>query len=84
MKSGFTSLPFSLLRVLDTESRKFYDRNHPLYDDALLTRFYTQPTLRPLIDSKTKHKRYFIKVPVINKETEMIDLHNMFKVRSVT
>ena len=34
-------LPISVLRILDTEANKFYDRNHQLYDAALLTRCYT-------------------------------------------
>ena len=33
-----SSLPISVLRILDTEANKFYDRNHQLYDAALLTR----------------------------------------------
>ena len=33
----------SVLHDLDTEANKFYERNHQLYDAALLTRCYTQP-----------------------------------------
>lgn len=47
------SLPISVLRALDTEANRIYDRNHLLYDDALLTTCYTQHALRPLIDSET-------------------------------
>ena len=47
-----SSLPISLLRSLDTEANKFYDRTNRLYDAALLTRCYTQHALRPVIDSK--------------------------------
>ena len=42
-----SSLPISVLRILDTQANKFYDRNHQLYDAALLTRCYTQHALRP-------------------------------------
>ena len=77
-------LPFSVLRVLDTEANKFYDRNHQLYVAALLTRCYTQHALHPFIDSETNHKRHFIKIPFINKEIEFIDLPSIFKDRSVT
>ena len=35
-----SSLPISVLRILDTEANKFYDMNHQLYDAALLTRCY--------------------------------------------
>ena len=53
--SFLSSLPSSVLRVLDTEVNKFYDRNHQLYDAALLSRCYTQNTLRPFIDFETNH-----------------------------
>ena len=66
MLSFLSSLPtcISVLRILDTEANKFYDRNHHLYDVALLTRCYTQHALRPFIDSETNHKWHFIKIPV--------------------
>ena len=79
-----SSLPISVLRILDTEANKFYDRNHQLYDAALLTRCYTQHALRPFIDSETNHKRHFIKIPFINKGIEFIDLPSIFNDRSVT
>ena len=82
--SFLSSLPISVLRVLDTEANKFYDRNHKLYDAALLTRCYTQHALRPVIDSEINHKRHFIKIPFINKGIEFIDLPSIFKDRSVT
>ena len=31
MLSFLSSLPISVLRILDTEANKFYDRNHQLY-----------------------------------------------------
>ena len=74
MLSFLSSLPISLLRSLDTEANILYDRNHQLYDAALLTRYYTQHALRPFIDSETNHKRHFIKIPIINKGIEFIDL----------
>ena len=76
MLSFLSSLPISLisvLRILETEANKFYDRNHQLYDAALLTRCYTQHALCPFIDSETNHKRHFIKIPFINKGIEFID-----------
>ena len=84
MLSFLSSLPISVLRILATEANKFYDRNHQLYDDALLTRFYTQHALRPFIDSEINHKLHFIKIPFINKGIEFIDLPSIFKDRSVT
>ena len=56
MLSFLSCLSISLLRVLKTEANKFYDRNHPLYDAALLTRCYTQHALRPFIDTETNRK----------------------------
>ena len=76
MLSFLSSLPISVLRI--------YDRNHQLYDAALLTRCYTQHALRPFIDSETNHKRHFIKIPFINKGIEFIDLPSIFKDTSVT
>ena len=67
MLSYLSSLPISVLRSLDTEANKFYDRTNRLYDAALFTRCYTQHALRPVIDSKINHIRHFIKIPFINK-----------------
>ena len=67
MLSFLSSLPISILRILDTEAYKFYDRNNQLYVAALLTRCYTQHALRPFIDSEINHKRHFIKIPFMNK-----------------
>ena len=84
MLSFLNSLRISLLGILDTEANKYYDRNHQLYDAALLTRCYTQDALRPFIDSETTHKLHFIKIPFINKGMEFIDLPSIFKDRFVT
>ena len=54
-----SSLPFSVLRSLDTEANTFYDRTNRLSDAALLTWSYTQRALRPVIDSKINHKKTF-------------------------
>ena len=70
MLSLLSSLPIAALRILDTEANKFYDRNHQLYDAALLTRCYTQHALRPFIDFETNHKRHFINILFINKGIE--------------
>ena len=64
----------SVLRSLDTEANKFYDRTNRLYDAALLTRCYTQHALCPVIDSKINHIRHFIKIPFINEGMDFIDL----------
>ena len=48
MLSKLASLSISLLRKLDNEANKFYDRKHDLYEAALLTRCYTQRALPSL------------------------------------
>ena len=83
MLSYLSSLPISVLRSLDTEANKFYDRTNRLYDAALLTRCYTQHALRPVIDSKINHIRHFIKIPFNNKGMDFIDLPSIFRDRSV-
>ena len=50
-----------------------------MYYAALLSRSYTQHALRPFIYSETNHKRHFIKIPLINKGVEFIDLPSIFK-----
>ena len=56
-----SSLPIPVLRILDIEANRFYDRNHQMYEAALLTRSYTQRALRPFINAEINHQRHFIK-----------------------
>ena len=79
MLSYLISLPITVLRSLDTEVNKFYDRTNRLYDAALLTRCDTQHALRPVIDSKIDHIRHFNKIRFINKGMDLIDLPSIFK-----
>ena len=83
MLSYLSSLPIAVLRSLDTESNRFYDRNHQMYDAALLTRCYTQHALRPFIDSESNNIRSFIQIPFINKGIDFIDLPSIFQDKSV-
>ena len=83
MLSYLSSLPISVLRSLDTEANKFYDRTNRLYDAASLTRCYTQHALRPVMDSKIDHIRHFIKIPFINKGMDFIDLPSIFRDKSI-
>ena len=71
------SLPIPVLCILDIEAYRFYDRNHQMYDAALLIICYTQHALRPLIDSDVNHKRHFIKIPFIDKGIDFIDLSSI-------
>ena len=66
------SYPIAALRSLDTESNRFYDRNHQMFDAALLTRCYTQHAFRPFIDSESNHIRSFIKILFIIKELTLL------------
>ena len=84
MLSFLSSLPIPVLRILDIEANRFYDRNHQMYEAALLTRCYTQHALRPFIDAEINHQRHFIKIPFINKGMDFIDLPSIFQDRSVT
>ena len=86
MLSFLCSLPIPVLRILDIEANRFYmyDRNHQMYEDALLTRCYTQHALRPFIDAEIKHQRHSIKIPFINKGMDFIDLPSIFQDKSVT
>ena len=83
MLSKLTSLSICLLRKLDDEVNKFYDRKHYLYEAALLTRCYTQHALRPYIDSEINHIRHFMNIPFINKGIEFKDLPSLFRDNNV-
>ena len=49
--SFLSSLPISVLRNLELEANKLYDRANKLYKAALLTRLHVQHFLSPYIDS---------------------------------
>ena len=80
MSFFLSSLPIPVLRIFDIEANRFYDRNHQMYEAALLTRCYTQHALRPFINAEIKHQRHFIKIPFINKGMDFIDLPSIFQV----
>ena len=77
--SFLSPLPISVLRNLELEANKCYNRANKLYKAALLTRCYVQHFLSPYIDSEVNHKRHFITIPFINKGMEFIDLQSIFK-----
>ena len=54
--SFLSSLPISVLRNLELEANKLYDRAKKLYKAALLTRCYVQNFLSPYIDSEVNNK----------------------------
>ena len=74
-----SSLPISVLRNLEVEANKLYDRANKLYKAAFLTRCYVQHFLSPYIDSEVNDKRHFIKIPFIYKGMEFIDFNGVFK-----
>ena len=84
MISFISSLRIPVLRILDIEANRFYDRNHQMYEAALLTRCYTQHALRPYIDAEINHQRHFIKIPFKNKGMDFIHLPSIFHDISVT
>ena len=71
-------LSISSLRNLDIEAYKFYDS-----DAVILTRCYTQNALRSYIDREINRIRNFIKVQIVNKGIEFIDLPCIFNDKSV-
>ena len=84
MLSFLSSFPIPVLGILDIEANRIYDRNHQMYEAALLTRCYTQHALHPFIDAEINHQRHFIKIPFINKGMDFIDLPSKIQDRSVT
>ena len=72
--SRLLTLSISSLHNLDIEANKFYDRAHRLYDAALLTQCYTQHALRSYIDSEINHIRHVIKIQIVKKGIEFINL----------
>ena len=83
MLSFLSSVPIPVLRILDIEANRFYDRIHQMYEAALLIRCYTQHALRPFIDAEINHQRHLTKIPFINKGMDFIDLPSIFQDRSV-
>ena len=73
-----SSLPISVLRILDTEANKFYDRNHQLCGAALLTGCCTQHALRPFVNSEVGRRRRFVGIPFVDEGIEFIDLPGVF------
>ena len=71
MLSFLSPLPIPVVRILDIEANRFYDRNHQMYEAALLTRCYTQHALRPFNDAEINHQRHYIKISFINKGTDL-------------
>ena len=49
--SFLSSLPISVLRNLELEANKIYDRANRLYKTALLARYYFQHFVSPYVDS---------------------------------
>ena len=78
MLSFISFLPIPVLPILDIEANRFYDRNHQMYEAALLTGCYTQHALRPFIDAEINRQRHLIKITFINKGMDFIDLPSIF------
>lgn len=66
-------LSISFLRWLDDENCKFYDIVNCLFKAFLITRFHTQPALKPYIDPNIYRARHVIRVQLINKGIEFIE-----------
>ena len=70
-------MPISVLRSLGLESSGLYDRANKLCKAALLAGCYVQHFLGPYIDSEVSHGRHFIKISIVDKGIEFIDLHSI-------
>ena len=71
------SLPIPVLRILNIEANRFYDRNYQMYEASLLTRCYTQHALRPFINAEINYQN------PLNKGMDFIDLPSIFQDKSV-
>ena len=74
-----SSLSIASLRKLDEETKKLYDRKHDFYQTALHTRCYIQHALHPYIDSEMNHIKHFIKITLINKGINFINLSSILR-----
>ena len=81
--SFLSYLPISVLRNLGLEANKLYARANTLHRASLLTRRYVQHFFSPYVDSEVNHKQNFIKISLIDKCTEFINLHSTCKDQSV-
>ena len=70
--SFLSSLPISVLRNLEVDANKLYDRANKLYKAALLTRCYVQHFLSPYIDSEVNHKRHLSKFHSLTKVLSLL------------
>ena len=61
LKQSWSTWFISVLRNVELEANKLYNRANKLYEAALLTRCYVHHSLSPYIDSEVNHKRHFIK-----------------------
>ena len=83
MLSVLASAPITKLLTLDSEASQIISRNDPLYMTACITESFTQHKLRPHIDDKLHHKRYFLKINFLNKGIDLIDLPSIFNNKEV-
>ena len=83
MLSRLCSLSIKSLKEIDEQADRICFRTDPLYNAANLIQSYTQHVLRPRIDKESEHKRFFLKIPFINKGIDFIDLQSIFKDKKV-
>lgn len=83
MLSKLSSLSVATLKTLDDLAEKVILQSDPFYKTAILVQEYTQHILKPHIDSLSDHKRYFIKIPFINKGIDFIDFQSILRNKKV-
>lgn len=81
--SCLTHLNISSLKSLDKEADDIYIRTNPLYTTASIVQSYSSHKLKPHIDKAEDHKRFFFKLPFLNKGMDFINLSNIFNDKNV-
>ena len=77
--SFLSSLPISVLRYLELEANKFYDRANNLYKQHFLQGVMFNISLVLISILRSPINEILSKFPSINKGMKFIDLHSIFK-----
>ena len=83
MLSRLWSLSIYALNEIDKHPDTIILRTDPLIRTAYLIQSYTQHVLKPHKDKESEHQRYFLKMPYINKDIDLIDLQSILRDKHV-
>jgi hypothetical protein len=76
--SRLTSLSLSSLKILKAEADNMVIQTDPLNTAAYPIQSYTRHILRPHMDKTSDHDRHSLKVTLLNKGIDFIDLPSIF------